>query len=299
MGRVLIWPAINYLHEQYMWANFHTHSHYCDGKTGISELVEEARSCGVMSLGLSSHAPLPFERGWAMKRENLDAYLRDVSSMKGRFGTVEVYAGLEIDYVPGRISPDDFRHKLDFTIGSIHFVDQFPDGEPWEIDNTNAVFMDGLQRIYKGNVRAAISRYFELTREMIVRHTPDVTGHLDKIKIQNPDNILFHEDDGWYRHEVGLTIESLKQAGTIVEINTRGIYQKKSPTTYPSPWIVELLFKSNIPVTLSSDAHHPKDLTSCFAEAATMISKAGYKSIQVLHEGKWQPHSFNEYGILN
>jgi histidinol-phosphatase (PHP family) len=282
-----------------MWANFHTHCHYCDGTTGIPELVEEARSSGVMSLGLSSHAPLPFERGWAMKKENLKAYLNDVAALKGRVDTVEIYAGLEIDYVPGRIAPDDFRDQLDFTIGSIHFVDHFSDGEPWEIDNTNAVFMDGLQRIFKGDVREAISRYFELTREMVLRHTPDVTGHIDKIKIQNPDNVLFHENDPWYRHEVGLTIESLKKAGTIVEINTRGIYQKKSPTTYPSPWIVELLFKNNIPVTLSSDAHHPKDLTRCFAEAATMISKAGYKSIQVLHEGKWQPHSFNEYGILN
>jgi histidinol-phosphatase (PHP family) len=282
-----------------MWANFHTHSNYCDGKTGIPELVEEAQSCGVVSLGLSSHAPLPFERGWAMKRENLGAYLQEVSSMKGRFNTVEVYAGLEIDYVPGRIAPDEFRQQIDFSIGSIHFVDHFDDGEPWEIDNTNAVFMDGLHRVYKGNIKAAISRYFELTREMIINHTPDVTGHLDKIKIQSPDNKLFREDDTWYQHEVALTVEALKKSGTIVEINTRGIYQKKSLTTYPSPWIVDLLFKNNIPVTLSSDAHHPKDLTQCFPDAASVISKAGYKSVQVLHEGKWQPFKFNEHGLLS
>jgi histidinol-phosphatase (PHP family) len=281
-----------------MWANFHTHTNYCDGKTSIEEIVAAASSAGIISLGISSHAPLPFERGWAMNGEMLDSYLREITEIKSRSNDVEVFAGLEIDYIPGKVSPQDFKDKLDYTIGSVHFVDYFDDGNGWEIDNTNAVFMDGLTRIFKGNVREAIGRYFEITREMISNAPPDVTGHLDKIKIQNIDNKLFREDDKWYRDEVAKTIAVLNKSDSIVEVNTRGIYQKKSSTTYPSPWIIRMLCENNVPVTISSDAHHPRDLTNCFSDAARIIAGAGYKTIQILHEGNWRPVSFNEHGLI-
>ena len=49
-----------------MWANFHTHSNYCDGKGLLDEYVAQAISLGMLSLGFSSHAPLPFESSWCM-----------------------------------------------------------------------------------------------------------------------------------------------------------------------------------------------------------------------------------------
>jgi histidinol-phosphatase (PHP family) len=281
-----------------MWANFHTHSTYCDGKTGLKEILSEAQTAGLLSLGFSSHAPVPFEKGWAMKSENFSPYLAEIGELKNIGSTVEVYAGLEVDFVPGKVTPLDFKDRLDYTIGSVHFVDYFDDGAPWEIDNTNLVFMDGLVKIFHGNARQAISRYFELTREMVRDYTPGVVGHLDKIKIQNIDNKLFREDDKWYRDEVERTLDVIKNSGSIVEINTRGIYQKKSETTYPSPWIVDLLFKKNIPVTISSDAHHPRDLTNHFDSAAAILSNAGYKTIQILNEGNWRPYRFNAHGLI-
>jgi histidinol-phosphatase (PHP family) len=282
-----------------MWFNFHTHSEYCDGKTSLQELLKEASSRRLLSLGFSSHAPLPFNKAWAMKESSLAQYLAEISDLRRQSGTVEVYAGLEVDYVPGKISPDRYAAKLDFTIGSVHFVDYFEDGEPWEIDNTSAVFADGLKRIFHGNVKDAVSRYYELTREMIDQHPPTIVGHIDKIKMQNTAGMLFREDEPWYRDEIEKTIKVLKRSDTIVEVNTRGIYQKKFDETYPSEWILEILFKNNIPVTISSDAHHPKDLINCFQIAAAELSKAGYKVIQVLHEGKWKPFRFNESGLVD
>jgi histidinol-phosphatase (PHP family) len=281
-----------------MWANFHTHSTYCDGKNSLSDIVEAAKSVPLLSLGFSSHAPLPFERGWAMKPPDFDSYLSEIEKMRAVTNTVDVYAGLEVDYVPGKVGPSLYSSRLDYTIGSIHFVDSFDDGDPWEIDNTNMVFMDGLQRIFKGNVRDAIARYFELTREMILKDPPTVIGHIDKIKIQNIDNTLFREEDSWYKKQINDTIEVLKKTECIVEVNTRGIYQKKSLTTYPSPWIIDLLSTSGIPVTISSDAHHPKDLTAGFADAALLLKTCGYNNIHVLREGKWQPYRFDQHGII-
>jgi histidinol-phosphatase (PHP family) len=84
----------------------------------------------------------------------------------------------------------------------------------------------------------------------------------------------------------------------IVEVNTRGIYQKKSSTTYPSPWILERMLAKNIPVTISSDAHHSSDIINQFPETAILLTDIGYRSISVLHENKWKAFSFNKNGIV-
>ena len=127
----------------------------------------------------------------------------------------------------------------------------------------------------------------------------DLSGHLDKIKIQNTDNKFFNETDYLYKTEIIKTLDCIADAGTILEINTRGIYQKKTTTTYPSPWIVEIAQKKNIPVTISSDAHHSQDITNHFGETAAMLLGLGYKKLSTLKEGQWQQIKFNEQGIIS
>ena len=162
----------------------------------------------------------------------------------------------------------------------------------------DAFYLQGLDVIFKNNIRSVIARYFELTREMIATACPTIVGHLDKIKIQNIGEKFFKESDAWYQKEVIRTLDLIRDAGAIVEVNTRGLYQKKSLTPYPSPWVLDLLLQYNIPVTLSSDAHHPDDLVNCFSEAASLLKKRGFKQLSTLIEGKWQSVDFNENGIV-
>lgn len=280
-----------------MWANFHSHSKYCDGKGELKDFLVSARKHQLFTIGFSSHAPVPFECKWCMKEGDLPFYLKEINDLKREYD-IEIYQSLEIDYVPDRISPAQFREQLDYTIGSIHFVDQFDDGKPWEIDNTHAVFRKGLEKIFRNNFREAVHRYFELTREMINSAEPDIIGHLDKIKMQNIDGKFFSESDSWYREEVEKTLKLIESKGTIVEVNTRGIYQKKTSTTYPSPWILDLIHRKNIPVTISSDAHHPDDLINQFPETARLLQKTGFRNISVMTGGEWKQLLFNENGII-
>ncbi|MCI0751093.1 MAG: histidinol phosphatase, partial [Flammeovirgaceae bacterium] len=140
-------------------------------------------------------------------------------------------------------------------------------------------------------------RYFQLMREMIITSSPDIVGHLDKIKIQNSNNKFFSEEASWYRDEIIKTIGVIKDAGVIVEVNTRGLYLGKSSTTYPSPWILETLCQKGIPITINSDAHHPGDLINKFRTTATMLKEIGFKKIMVLREGKWKGFNYNADGI--
>ena len=279
-----------------MWFNYHTHSNYCDGKASLQEILMHAESMNLVSLGFSSHAPLPFECKWSMKKEKLDEYLLGIRSLKKSKNHLQVYAGLEVDYIPDVIGPNDYSGVLDYTIGSIHFVDNYGRTR-WEIDGVHHLFLEGLEKIFNNNIQNAISRYFELTREMIANSCPTIIGHLDKIKMQNIDQKLFKETDSWYQHEVKKMIDAIAKSDSIVEVNTRGIYQKKSSTTYPSPWILEILSKRKIPVTISSDAHHPDDLVNHFEDTAHLLKEIGFRKISALIDGRWASFEFNEYGI--
>ncbi len=251
-----------------------------------------------MSIGFSSHAPLPFDTKWCMKAERLPEYINAIERIKGSQPGVEVYTGLEIDFIPGVTSPNLFKDRLDYTIGSIHFVERLPNGAGWEIDSTHAFFLEGFSKIFNNNIKDAVSRYYELTREMISTACPTIIGHLDKIKIQNVGGKFFNEKDSWYHEQLKETIDLISSTGAIVEVNTRGIYQKKSDTTYPSPWILELLNQKEIPVTISSDAHHPDDIVNQFPETAKVLRTIGFKTIVVLSEGTWKSFSYNEHGII-
>ncbi len=281
-----------------MYTNFHTHSHYCDGKGEPSDYINRAKQLGVKALGFSSHAPVPFECKWCMNVTSLESYLDEIELLKRNYSELQLYAGLEIDYIPTKVSPLDFKTALDYTIGSIHFVDHYKDDRPFEIDGPHLPFLDGLEKIFNNNIKEVINRYFELTREMIQKSEPTVLGHLDKIKIQNAEEKFFRESDGWYQDEVRKTLQVIKSHGTIVEVNTRGIYQKKSTTTYPSPWILQLLYEQNIPITVSSDAHHPDDIINQFGETFTLLNSIGFKKVVTLWDGSWQPFPFNEQGYL-
>lgn len=279
------------------WCNYHTHSTFCDGKATVTEVLDAGNKQGLIALGFSSHAPLPFHRSWSMKPEVFASYREEIAKLKLSGPLPEVYCGLEVDYIPGKIGPGDFAAQLDYTIGSIHFVESFADGSGWEIDGPHLHFREGFEKIFKKDIRAVLSRYFELTREMLVKSPPTILGHLDKIKIQNAYHPYFEETETWYREEILKTIREIKNSGCLVEVNTRGLYQKKSTTPYPSPWILEELCRQGIPVTLSSDAHHPADLCNQFPEVAGLLRKIGFKKICILAGGRWQDVTFDEHGI--
>src|SRR5687767_9147307 len=102
-----------------MWTNYHTHCNFCDGKENPEKYIEQAIKLEMPVLGFSSHAPLPFDCLWCMPTESLDDYLAFIDAARTRFPEIEIYKGLEVDYIPGTVTPSDFRSQLDYTIGSV------------------------------------------------------------------------------------------------------------------------------------------------------------------------------------
>jgi histidinol-phosphatase (PHP family) len=76
------------------------HCNYCDGKAEMIEYVQQAKSMGMLSIGFSSHAPVSFPCVWCMKPENLDSYLRAIETLQASSPELEIYKGLEVDFIP-------------------------------------------------------------------------------------------------------------------------------------------------------------------------------------------------------
>ena len=283
------------------WTNYHSHSSYCDGTATVDRLVEQAVSEGLHAFGISSHGPLPLPVSWAMQENRLPDYIADFVKLRNKWqNEIELYLGLEVDFVPGHSWWDQIGplyRDLDYVIGSVHLVDTFDDGRPWEIDGTREEFEMGLQQIFRGDVRAAVSRYFELTRWMLMLENPDILGHLDKIKVQNAQGGYFSETDSWYRQEIDKTLRVAANMGVMVEVNTRGLYTGQSLDLYPSQWILERILDLGIPIVLNSDAHDPKEITAGFRFAGKILRKIGFQKLNVLSEGRWQEVRFSKNGL--
>ncbi len=283
------------------WTNYHSHCSYCDGAEPIESYIRKAVSMGMHAYGVSSHGPVPYDLSWTTTKDKIDDYLADIRRLQTEWqNNIEIYAGMEIDFVPGlswwdQIGPQ--YRELDYVIGSVHLVDNFDDGRPWEVDGSHEVFREGLEQIFKGDARAAVTRYYELIRWMVMLENPDIVGHLDKIKIQNAGGKYFSETDPWYRHEIEKTLKVIANMGAIIEINTRGLYSGKTLDLYPSQWVLERIHALRIPITLNSDAHTPEEITAGFEFASQILRKIGFRKLTILRDGKWRQVSFNEDGL--
>lgn len=282
------------------WVNLHNHTKYCDGTSDINDYVREALALKMKALGFSGHAPVPWKTTWNMTDENLGHYLADVAKAKELFGNeIEIYRGLEIDYVPGMTHPSGYfkNRGVDFLIASIHFTGVFADGVPCEMDGPHALFLRGVNDIFGGDSRAMVEHYFHTTRQMIDNLDFDILGHFDKIKIQNRPGSLFSENEPWYKNEILRTLEKIKQKNRIVEVNTRGLYKGICNETYPSPWILEIVREMGIPIVLSADSHAPAELNGFFPEAAQMLYDTGFREFRILCHGAWSDVPFTPRGM--
>jgi histidinol-phosphatase (PHP family) len=271
--------------------NFHTHTHHCDGSGEPREFVEAALRKGMRRLGFSGHNVLPFPTTWTMPAGNLESYLRQVREMKANSPDgLEVFLGIEADYLPGVTSP---MHpaiqglKLDFVIGSVHFVAP-PNGTPtWTVDGPAAEFETLVRESFGGDVRALVERYYRLVAEMAESATPDIIGHFDIVKKNNRDGRWFREDAAWYRNAVTDALEAVKRSGSIVEINTGGVIRNTSGAYYPSEWILQEAYRRGIPVMVNADAHAPEHIDGHFAQAARLLRGVGYATQRQLTAGGW------------
>ena len=262
----------------YYPANYHTHSLYCDGKSTLEEQVHAAEQCGLLQLGFSSHAPVPFENNFAMAEEKLPDYIQEIDRLQ-QTTLVTLLKSLECDYIP-EMTVDFAKRQtedgLDYVIGGVHQVRQ-PNGEGlWFIDGSKQETYDnGLRDLFDMNIKKAVTTFWEQTFEMIETQQMDIIAHFDKIKMHNR-NRFFTEDESWYKILADKAIQLIKRHNLIIEVNTRGLYKKRSDSFYPSTELLMKARKADIPVIVSSDAHKAEELMLFVPEALEELQRCDF-----------------------
>lgn len=266
------------------WSNFHTHCNFCDGKGELEEYVLTAINEDVENLGFSSHAPVPFDCRWTMKKENLQKYCESVNLLKEKYkDKIQIFLGLEIDFVENVVGPQNYcKTGLDYIIGGVHFFGITHEGESLPVDDGPEDFQRSIDIGFGGNIQKAVEHYYKLIQKMAGLGGFDILAHFDLIKKNNKNNRFFNEDEKWYQNIVAETLDVIAENDVILEVNNGGITRDKIDTLYPSTWILEECYKRKIPVILNADAHNPKHVVCGFEEAAKVIKSVWYNEIYIL-----------------
>ena len=121
-------------------SNYHSHCVFCDGRSPMEEFVHFAIAKGLKRYGFSSHSPLPFDTFWKMRADDLPEYKAEFRRLKEKYaGQIELFLGLEMDYIQDVFSFQDTFYPiddLDYLIGSVHYLDRLPDGSFMSIDGS-------------------------------------------------------------------------------------------------------------------------------------------------------------------
>ena len=145
--------------------NYHSHSLYCDGRANMEDFIRFALSEGFTSYGFSSHAPLPFSTAWTMEWDAMDDYLAEFHRLKAKYaGQIELYIGLEIDYLnkePGIYSARYMGEDTSYHIKNASLIERL-NGVPDEkrtarfVCAVAAAFPDGSVKTVRGTMEGRI-----------------------------------------------------------------------------------------------------------------------------------------------
>ncbi len=153
-----------------MTIDLHNHTTRCNHSTGsIDEYIERAVSRGIGIFGFSDHAPMEFDREYRMKFEEMREYEDEVREAKEHYkDVIDIRLGYEVDWIDGLVDERVSSAKVDYLIGSVHFLNG------WGFDNPE--FIGRYDEVDREKIWVDYFRQIEL---MAKSELFDVVGHLD------------------------------------------------------------------------------------------------------------------------
>jgi histidinol-phosphatase (PHP family) len=246
-----------------MRIDLHNHTTFCNHAEGsINEYIQKAIELGIDIYGFSEHAPMDFDEGYRLRFEDMEKYENLVLEAKERYkDNIEILLGYEVDFLPNHMHKRVLARKVDYMIGSVHFINE------WGFDNPE--FIGG----YKDrDIDEIWISYFSAIEEMANSGLFDIVGHLDLIKIFK---FLPKKD---IRLIAKNALLAIKKANMAIEINSAGL-RKPIKELYPSATLLESIFELDIPITFASDAHKIDQIGFGYEEAVKIAKEIGFGKV--------------------
>ena len=243
-----------------MHIDLHNHTALCNHATGtIEEYVQTAITQKIDIFGFSDHAPMNFDT-YRMHFDEMQNYEAQVLHVKEKYaGKIEILLGYEVDFLEGYIDQSVLDRKVDYLIGSVHYLGN------WGFDNPEFIGE------YKDkNMDDVWQKYFDTIEKMAKSNLFDIVGHLDLIKVFN---YLPKKD---VRLLAKKALNAIKNANMVVEINAAGL-RKPIGEQYPSHPLLEMMADLDIPISFGSDAHEIEHIGFKKEEIRAFAKSYGYK----------------------
>ncbi|MBN2817000.1 MAG: histidinol-phosphatase [Campylobacterales bacterium] len=253
-----------------MIVDLHNHTPLCNHAVGsIDEYIQKAIETKTEYFGICDHAPMDFDPQYRMSFEDMQQYEDHVQAAKVYYSDkINILLGYEVDYLPGHMDERVLNAKVDYLIGSVHFI------EGWGFDNP-----EFIGKWQEQDIDEVWQKYFDTIEEMAKSKLFDIVGHLDLIKVfkflpQGNIKAIAHK-----------ALLAIKNSGMVLELNVAG-YRKEIAEPYPSKALLEEAFALGIPITFASDAHKPEQVSMYNNEIVGLAREIGYTECAYFKERK-------------
>ena len=218
-----------------LFSDYHTHpqGHRVQpyAQALLQPWVDSARRRGLSDIAFTDHdryhAGIDFDEIDRLREKNVDLRIR---------------AGIELDNDPtrsaaGRKWIEKHWNKLDFVLGSVHFLeraDQMFDSVP-----------DGAGQFAGRRIDTIYADYFRRVREIAATGLVDCLAHIDLVKIHG------HRPTARVEDLIEETLEFIRSRNLTIEFSTAG-WRKPVNELYPSDEIIRLAMQNGIAEKMSS-----------------------------------------------
>ena len=263
--------------------NMHTHTTFCDGKHTPEENALAAIAEGLISLGISSHAPYgEHDTEDCLSSDNIAAYRNEVRRVQAKYSDrLEVLLGIEQDY----FSPE-LDEGYDYVIGSVHYVKKNNSYIP--VDYSFDRLKMGIDNYFSADVTSFCREYYSTVADIVNKTNCDIIGHFDLISKFNEKYPLFDEEDIVYRDMSLEAADALLESDRLFEVNTGAMFKALRSCPYPAPFIVKHIANKKGRFIITSDAHDVRALTYGFSDTAEYLKSLGVRETWVFRNGELQ-----------
>jgi len=210
------------------YGDYHTHTHYSDGKGSLTENIDQAVKRGLKEIAITEHG----YRNPVYSKKKFLAEKAELESLNRR--DISVLLGIEADIM-------DEKGLLDLTSEDIEQMDIIIAG--FHMFALPYTFSD-WRRTYFPSV---FHPFFENDPKYIERNTDTLLRCLEKY----PVDILAHPNHRLFA-DMKTVAEAAAEKGTFMEINVKhlSIFENILPD----------ILKTNVKLIVDSDSHRPKDM---------------------------------------
>ncbi|AXX88048.1 histidinol-phosphatase [Malaciobacter marinus] len=258
-----------------MRVDLHNHTILCNHAQGsVEDFIKRAIELKIDYYGFTEHAPMNFDEKYRMKLTEKEFYETTIKYYKEKYiNDINILLGYEVDFMQSiPILDEILSSKVDYLIGSVHFLESKNENTPWGFDNP-----EFIGKYKNKDIDLIWIDYFEAIRLLAKTGHFDIVGHLDLIKVFK---FLPTKDIKLIALEA---LKQIKKSNMTIEINAAG-FRKPIKEQYPCVELLQLAYELDIDITFSSDAHAVDQIGYAYDEVVLLAKSIGYTKCTVFRQ---------------